>query len=72
MFKNKSPFTHGSVNRASKETAQHDSTKASKEKPPPRHVTAYIKGFIVTLGANGILPRKFCTKLINVLGLRGE
>lgn len=72
MPKNQSPLALGGADRASKENAQHDSTKASNDKPPQRHIKAYIKGFIVTLGANGILPRQLCTKLINLLGLRGE
>lgn len=70
--KNKSPLAHAGANRASKENTQYDFTKASHDKPPPRHIKAYVKSVLVTLGANGILPRRLCTKLINFLGLRGE
>ena len=40
-----------------------------KSEPPPWQVS--IKGFLVQLGALGIIPGRFCTKLINLLRLRG-
>lgn len=68
----KSPSAHAGANRASKENAQRNFTRLQSNKPPPQHVAAYVKNVLVQLGANGILPRRFCTKLINILGLRGE
>ena len=68
----KSPLARAGANRASKENTQRNFTRAGNTKPPPPHIAAYVKNVLVQLGANGILPRRFCTKLINVLGLRGE
>lgn len=68
----KSPDAHAGANRASKENAQRNFTRSQNNKPPPLHIAAYVKNVLVQLGANGILPRRFCTKLINILGLRGE
>ena len=42
-----------------------------KFEPPPRQVSICIKSLLVQLGARGIIPRRFCTKLINLLRLRG-
>jgi hypothetical protein len=42
-----------------------------KSEPPPWQVSVYIKILLVQLGARGIIPRKACTRLINLLGLRG-
>jgi hypothetical protein len=68
----KSPGAHAGANRASKENAQRNFTRSQNNKPPPLHIAAYVKNVLVQLGANGILPRRFCTKLINILGLRGK
>lgn len=68
----KSPVAHAGADRASKESAQRNFTRLQDDKPPPLHIAAYVKNVLVQLGANGILPRRFCTKLINILGLRGE
>ncbi len=42
-----------------------------KSEPPPWQVSIYIKSLLVQLGARGIIPRRLCTKLINLLRLRG-
>lgn len=68
----KSPLARTGADRASKKNAQYDSTKASSDTPPPHHIGTYVKNVLVILGANGFLPRRLCTKLINILGLRGE
>ncbi len=68
----KSPLARAGAYRASKKNAQCNFTKVSNNKPPPLHVAVYLKNVLVQLGANRILPHRFCTKLINVLGLRGE
>ena len=42
-----------------------------KSESLPSQISIYIKSLLVQLGARGIIPRKVCTRLINLLGLRG-
>lgn len=51
----KSPLARAGANRASKENAQCNFTKIDKDKPPPLHISAYIKNVLVRLGINGVL-----------------
>jgi len=43
----------------------------SNSEPLPWQISIYIKSLLVQLGARGIIPRRLCTRLINLLGLRG-
>ncbi len=36
----------------------------------PRHISYYVKSFLVQLGVRRIIPQRLCAKLINTLGLR--
>lgn len=38
-----------------------------KLEPPPWQVSIYIKSLLVQLGARGIIPRRCCTQLIDLL-----
>ncbi|EKD75463.1 MAG: hypothetical protein ACD_44C00124G0004 [uncultured bacterium] len=74
-LKNKNPIAHASANRVSKENFHHDFTKIITDNPPlhpPHHISIYLKNILVVLGVNEVIPRRLCTKLINLLGLRGE
>lgn len=51
----KSPIARAGAYRASKQNARRNFTKISKDKPPPLHISAYIKNFLVQLGLNEIL-----------------
>lgn len=68
----KSPLARAGANRAYKGNVQQDFTKESNDLPSPHPIAAYAKNILVQLGVNGILPRRLCTKIINLLGLRGE